>query len=567
MAKVAKPAAPDHLTMTLFAPGMTAIHRAGLGGLACTLQAMERQNEDDLLLRTNKLPGPVADGVYPWDITDDAVTLRFGKPTHARDYLKKLFAFAFSITPSGLIYLPGQHRSKPSSDAILTALQSGFTLTFLQHGRVRALAKDVTSVSYDFAGDGVPSLVLEYKKCSGFKHQGCWEKLVGTDGSLVAGTITVDGPISPGTVIRHVAFTSHTGAEDPPERMLPLYFAMVGCLSLPVNRGVAALIVPAVENLLEFLYDRPAMTPSTVMDCQIANAADAAFRAQVHLRESPRRKAETRRRARQSMAGSAIPACYAMTFTPTPWASQQKSRVATIHVPSGDDAVLDRYQLALLHLAPRIVTRTVRESIGRGKRKTTTERRESFRLDSIVRPLVAENLALGLKWYAGFVNLMTKKNPATGKPYRDHLHFETKELHAMIAETKMWDQGGEQLVVEAIHQAMRQRMAQIRSETDGDTSKVLSQATKNRWDRFRERLRLSLCGAKKEGDVRFALMDLFSRAGNIPALRGGWHHVLPVIRQDWRLARDLGLLAHASYAGKGDTVTADQPEPTTLSKE
>ena len=565
MAKVAKPAAPDHLTMTLFAPGMTAMHRAGLGGLACTLKAMEHQYEADLL-RTNKLPGPVADGVYPWDITDDAVTLRFGKPTHARDYLKKLFAFAFSITPSGLIYLPGQHRSQPS-DAILAALQSGFTLTFLQHGRVRALAKDVTSVSYDFAGEGVPSLVLEYKKCSGFKHQGCWKELVATGGSLVAGTITVDGPISPGTVIRHVKFTSHTGAEDPPERMLPLYFALVGCLSLSVNRGVAALIVPDVEDLLEFLYDRPAMTPSTIMDCQIANAADAAFRAQVHLRESPTRQSETRRRARQSMAGSAIPACYAMTFMPTPWASQQKSRVATIHVPSGDDAVFDRYQLALLHLAPRITTGTVRESIGRGKRKTTTERQESFRSDSIVRPLVAENLALGLKWYAGFVDLMTKKNLATDKPYRDRLRFETKGLHAMIAETKMWDQGGEQLVVEAIHQAMRQRMAQIRSETDEDTSKLPTQATKNRWNRFRERLRLSLSGAKKEDDVRFTLMDLFSRAGSIPALRGGWQDVLPVIRQDWRLSRDLGLLALASYAAKGDTVTADQPEPTPLSKE
>ena len=565
MAKVAKPAAPDHLTMKLFAPGMTAMHRAGLGGLVCTLKTIERQYEDRLL-RTNKLPGPVADGNYPWDITDDAVTLRFGKPTHARDYLKKLFAFAFSVTPSGLIYLPGQHRKKPS-DAILTALQSGFTLTFLQHGRVRALAKDVTSVSYDFAGDGVSSLVLEYKKCSGFKHQSCWEALVGTDGSLVAGTITVDGPISPGTVIRHVAFTRQTGAEDPPERMLPLYFAMVGCLALPVNRGVAALIVPDVDDLLEFLYDRPAMTPSTAMDCQIANAADAAFRAQVHLRESPRRTAETRQRAQQSMKGSAIPACYAMTFTPTPWASQQKSRVATIHVPSGDDAVLDRYQLALLHLPPRIATRTVHESIGRGKRKTTTERPQSFRSDSIVRPLVAENLALGRKWYAGFVNLMTKKNPATDKPYRDHLYIETKGLHAMIAEKKMWDQGGEQLVVEAIHQAMRRRMAQIRSETDGNTSTVLSRATKNRWERFRERLRLSFCGAKKEDDVRFVLMDLFSRAGNIPALRGEWQHVLPVIRQDWRLARDLGLLALASYAGKGDTVTADQPEPTSPSKE
>ena len=42
MAKIAKPAAPDQLTMTLFAPGMTALHRAGLGGLACTLKAMEQ---------------------------------------------------------------------------------------------------------------------------------------------------------------------------------------------------------------------------------------------------------------------------------------------------------------------------------------------------------------------------------------------------------------------------------------------------------------------------------------------------------------------------------------------
>ena len=33
MAKVAKPVAPDHLTMALFTPGMTALHRAGLGGL------------------------------------------------------------------------------------------------------------------------------------------------------------------------------------------------------------------------------------------------------------------------------------------------------------------------------------------------------------------------------------------------------------------------------------------------------------------------------------------------------------------------------------------------------
>ena len=36
--KLTKLTAPDHLTMQLFAPGMSALHRAGLGGLALHAQ-------------------------------------------------------------------------------------------------------------------------------------------------------------------------------------------------------------------------------------------------------------------------------------------------------------------------------------------------------------------------------------------------------------------------------------------------------------------------------------------------------------------------------------------------
>ena len=195
MAKIAKPAAPDQLTMTLFAPGMTALHRAGLGGLTCTLKAMEQQYEGGLL-RADTLPGQVLDGIYPWDITDDSVTLKFGRPEAAGAYLKQLFAFGFAITKSGLIHLPGQHHTKPS-DAILADLQRGFTLTFLQHGGVRTLAKEASLVGYNLDGDGEPTLVVEYKRCSGFKHQRGWEQLVDKNGRLVTADVKVDGPISP----------------------------------------------------------------------------------------------------------------------------------------------------------------------------------------------------------------------------------------------------------------------------------------------------------------------------------------------------------------------------------
>jgi len=55
-------------------------------------------------------------------------------------------------------------------------------------------------------------------------------------------------------------------------------------------------------------------------------------------------------------------------------------------------------------------------------------------------------------------------------------------------------------------------------------------------------------------------MDLFSRGGNNSILRQGWQKVLPLIRKDWQLARDLGLLALISYAGKDSDDNENQPE-------
>jgi CRISPR-associated protein Cas8a1/Csx13 len=549
----------DHLTMCLFAPGMSLLHRAGLGGLACTLKAMERQFRAGLL-PVEKLPAPFEGDEPPWDIDEQTVTLQFGKPENAGTYLRRLFAYAFDIRKDGLIRLPGQHNNE-SATAVLADLQAGLTLTFLQHGRVRALAKEVTMISYDPEGEGIPGVVVEYKKCSGFKHQKGWETLVDRSGILVKDPITLDGPISPGSVVRHVAFTGNTGIEEPPERMLPLYFALVGCLALPVNRGVAALLVPDVKDLCEFVYDRPAMTPTTARECQIAGAADAAFSAQVRIRRSPRRSAEVESRARQTLAGSAIPSCYAMTFTPTPWASQQKSRVATILVPPGEKRTLDLYERAASHLPTRIVTRTVREATGRGRQRTVVERQESFRTDSVVRPLVAENLALDRPWYAGFVKLMTKINPATGNPYRNQLPFERGGLNAMIADPQMWDDAGEALVVKAVHEAIRNSLGRIKEETDGPADKPPSPATKNRWKKFQETLRLSLAGAKTANDARHALCDLFSRAGRVPALVEGWQLVLPKLAdRRWQLTRDLALLALASYSGKGVDTQDQQPQ-------
>lgn len=534
MAIAKRPASADHLTMSLFAPGMTLLHRAGLGGLACTLRYAERARREGRLT-AGQVPGePWVGDEPPWAISEQEVTLRFGAPDGAAEFLKRLFQIGFQ-TRGGLIYLPGQYATEPNQ-AVRADLQAGLTLTFLQHGKVRKLVKDPTTVTHDPEGEGVPGVVVEFRACEFFKHQRGWEDLVDSNGCLTTKPRKVDGPICPGAVVRHVAFTADTAAEDLPERLLPLFFAIVGCLALPVNRGVAALIVPEVEGLVAFAVLRPLMTPTGPKECQITSAADGALQAQVRLR------------GKQATRNYGLPGCYAMTFRPTAWASQQKSRVATIHVPPGEDRRLDRFEQALYDLPPKIVTRSVSETSGRGKQKVTRERTESFRVDSIVRPLVAENLAEGRAWYAGFVRLMTAVDPGTkpSRPLRGKLPFERKGLNAMTTSNTFWDEEGEAAVVRAVHEALRNRYGKIAEEMKNNPGGM-----KNRFAGEYDRWRLAFAGAKTADQFRNALCDLFSRAGNNSVLRAYWTTLLPFFGdRRWQLTRDLALLALASYSGK-----------------
>jgi CRISPR-associated protein Cas8a1/Csx13 len=192
------------------------------------------------------------------------------------------------------------------------------------------------------------------------------------------------------------------------------------------------------------------------------------------------------------------------------------------------------------------------------KKKGTPKgkQKEPFWSDSIVRPLIAENLALGRPWYSGFIRLMTQINPANGKPYRDQLSFERGGLHAMISDETMWDSAGESTVVRAVHEALRNRYGRIAEENENNQA-----AMRNRFRGEYDRWRLAFAGAKTPDQFRKALCDLFSRAGNNSVLQQCWQDVLPMLRsQNWQHARDLALLGLCSYKGRGETTPDDQSD-------
>ena len=526
---------PTSLAMRLFEPGMSPMHRAGLGGLACTLRHIEEKYRAGFLTDEEIPGGPWENGIPPWEITPLEITLFFGKPQSAGEFLERLFAIAFSIK-DGLIYLPAQHRNEPSPE-VLVELQNGLTLTFLQHGLVRKLESTEYTTTYEVDDH---KILVSFKRCSFYKHQATYSEFVNKNGILVENEVEVTGPINPGAVVRHVAFTSQTSIAEKPSLLLPLHFAIVGCLALPINRGCGVLLIPEVSDLDTFTLERPLMTPTKARECRISGGSDAALQAQVRLRAG--RMARTME----------VPGCYAVTFRSKPWVNPQKTRVESIFVPEQEREKLELFEIALAELPPKITPKTTgivtkRKAEGGNKQQPSKQEENEYSWsDSVIRPLIANNLAAEAPWYRSFTELTQHKDPVNKKSNWEQISEREKEgLHKMI-EKIPWKDQGESTVVRAVHEALRMRYGRINSENETDPA-----VRENRWKKESEKWRLAFSGSKVADQFRNSLCDLFSRAGTNGVLQEYWTEILPMLDEKrWRLTRDLSLLALASYKGK-----------------
>ena len=535
MARKVKKKPPSELVLDLFAPGMTPMHRAGLGGLAATLRAAERRVKLGLLQR-DELPDAVDDHEYPWRIEPDRLTLHFGEPKNTADYLEKLFAFAFGIK-DGLIDLPGTYHGELGRP-VRAELQHGLTLTFLQFGPHRRLDPPSREL-FDYAGDGTSAVTVSLRRCHGYLHQDAWSKVTNKSGKFKPGIIEAPSAFNPGAVTRHLAFKTATRIEASAGEFLCGCFALVGCLSLPVNRGVGVLLVPEVVDLTRFARARPHMTPTDPRSCRVASPSDAALTMEVRLRGG-------RLRGRHGVARF-----HAMRMQPVPWNEKQKSRVSAVSINAGDAGRLRTYDVALGCLPPKIVRRVEVQSSGRGKKAVKSESRADYTVDSIVRPLVADNLAAGRYWYHDFVRLVRGQDD-NNRPMHENTAYEREGLHRMAFHDETTE-ADEQAFIAAVHRAIAVRLGRIVVETMGlaavKAKRQITPAVRNRWGREQERIRLSLLGAKTESQTVQAVTAVFGRAGGYnPELRDHQRAVHGVLfGSDWQRVRDLALFAAASY--------------------
>lgn len=492
------------LTISLDAPGMTPLHRAGVAGLYMTARAIQER-------------GIPVEGWEGFSATKRSVTLRWSGSAEA--FFNRLGKASFGVDEKhGLIDFAAIDPARASLASRWIA-HEGMLGTFCQFGPNNGLGPDKT-LALD--ADGGAPVHFSYRPIDptassrgrSYPHRDAG----GADIGLAIEkrrNVELVGWLYPGAVVRHNAF-GETKLDEDAVRPLALLYAPVGCFFFKIDsrrkgrKARFALLVPEIEDLDAYAHARIAATDIRVGEVISSSAGDAALRLL------------SRYRARAVARDLALPRVAVILFGIVVWNEKQKSRTVIMDVQVRSDRTLLRYDRLRGELKPR--TGTKKDG-------------GSYLIPPTSLELFADNLAEGRRFYDGFIDLVVNKE------IRDWLGADQKGLSKVVADEKMFDDVMEQRFVEACHEALRACFRGV-----GERAKADRVDVRPRFQKEYERWRNAFARAKSADTFREAITDFWSRGGANSKLRQHWRDVLPLLGPArWKQGRDLALLALASY--------------------
>ena len=486
------------LFISLFGPGMTALHKAGLAGLWMTLKALETENDGEAAL----------DG-GTWERTPTSVTLKWSDDP--KPFFDELFRRSFKLDKNGLIWFPALGEPLDNMhEQHAVVLQEAMLTTFLQHGQTRKADKSTDPKgALSITIDETP-LVLKFRKVTSYAHQ--------KPGFDARGVEALTGWMLPGGGVRHQGLGNDSFLEESPERSLALRFAPAGAIffDLRVRGGGVkpryALVLPEINDLAKYNAARGSFLKYGVQKLMASGTADAGLRVLAQLAASNLLED----------VNSAF--CRVISFGTVPWATQQKTRVNLMTVRAGSAESLRIFDFCRQCLDAKLIKR---------------ESGDPFWDVPQVPDLVARNLVEGRRWWEGFSRFVTDTDRG------DHVFkYEKGGLAAMVENREAFPEGPEKIFIEACHEAWRRRMTKLgeRAQKEGASFESLV-------SREFEKLRVDFSRCKNAATLREAVTDFWARGGGpLKPLQDGWRDVLTLMdEKNWRFGKDLALLALASY--------------------
>ncbi|BCL39687.1 type I-MYXAN CRISPR-associated Cas8a1/Cmx1 [Nostoc sp. MS1] len=485
----------------------TLLHCAGLAGLWMTLNQLGKEN------------AVCPEGLH-WQLSDRKVILDW--EGNDKTVLEWLLKESFQIN-DGLIALRGLDSQTMRKDAQVIVHQ-GILGTFLQHTSThKSTGTKTESLSL---GEGDREIQVTYKSLQSYAYQDFADNLCDKNGNLLTKSISIAGWLSPGAVVRHVAFSSDTSFEEPPENAFVLLFAPVACYyyilrsKLRDKRAQYALVVPEIIDLAKYAQYRQNqhLRYATYKDFHASSLGDAGL------------KFLTLESTINVAKGFAVSRCQVFTLGTVAWATQQKTRT-DMYLVEASQEICQNYQICNDWL----------------RDKTVESKNGGFVVTSFARELIAENLARNQPWYSSI------SDKVNSNELFKQLTYERGGLYQVIQKVKSDER--EKLFVKACHEAIKFTYGQI-SEQANRRREVPN------FERETVRIRTGLGRCKNSDTFREFITDFWSRAGKIPTLQEHWEELMEFVmnEKNWKKSRDLALLALASYKGKGTTNDTDEEQ-------
>lgn len=498
-------------------PGLTLLHRAGLAGLWMTLQQLDQE------IPVDRRPGSLS-----WELAPRQIQLSWqGEDFRVIDWLLKE---SFQLK-DGIIALRGMNNQHLRKDSQVI-IHQGILGTFLQHGKSRTILDERTlSLMLD---EDKPPIILRYKALESYSHQNFAKDLCDNKGQWLKKPIKIAGWLNPGAVVRHQAFTADTGFEELPEMAFILLYAPVAChyyllrSRLRDQRAQYALVIPEVTDLAEYADYRQQIRIN-FRDFHASGLGDAGLKF-LTLQEI----SEDARRMR-------VPRCQVLTLGTVTWSSQQKTRT-DLYTVEASYRTCRNYRICREQMSEKIMVKNKAEE-------------GSFIVTSFARELIAENLARNRDWYAGFGDWINSNERF------QQLTYERGGLYQMVVQAEMDPR--ERWFVEACHEAIRFTYGRLAERTK-DRGELAN------FDRENVRIRTGLTRCKNAETFREFITDFWSRAGRLPTLQEHWDELMAFVMdpKQWRKARDLALVALASYKSKEkEDIPISSPELEDLDEE
>ncbi|GAB4147256.1 MAG: hypothetical protein Fur0046_25440 [Cyanobacteria bacterium J069] len=448
------------------------------------------------------------DAPLTWEVTDDAVKLAWEGSDFA--VVKWLLDQTYQITADGYLKVSAL---KLDDQGNYTFTQ-GVLSTFLQHSQQRSLGAPITrSFTID---EGQPEIKIDVRPLLSCYYTDDIKEAFNSKGAFKK-EISLKGHHLPGLVECFV-----NGAyQESPEGFLALLFLPIACgyYKLPAQTvggklaGRSAVVIPNVTHLTHWVRSRQNLSGRTYRDFRSSGAGESAL----HFLLQEKTLEDTQQ--------FRVNYCEVYQLGKQVWDGNQSFLKQAVYRVEADDDLLDLYDIAR-QLFPAQVKQT--------------DKGETWLAISKTLPWICDNLVAAKPWYWGFFEFR-KRN---GVYERKGLVKMTEYLNAE-----------EQVLFDAVQGAFSNYLY-------GQIKQAQKQGRPLDYGQVTDKVIYRMQRPSTQQEFATALVDFLSQFRSKAGRAAGAQIYHWIHREaNWRQARDLTLLAIATYTSKkGDALDgADVP--------